>query len=75
MFMLPWNILLLSQDEFQTSIIEDLGKIGVKPDVVTFTSDYFETIRNYAIWYVPFICAHHVNHGNGSLIILTALLG
>lgn len=38
------------KDEFQTSIVEDLGKIGVKPDVVTFTSDYFETIRNYAIW-------------------------
>lgn len=40
------------QDEFQTSIVEDLGKIGVKPDVVTFTSDYFETIRHYAIWMI-----------------------
>lgn len=40
------------KDEYQTSIIEDLGKIGVKPDVVTFTSDYFETIRCYAIWMI-----------------------
>ncbi|KAL7490040.1 hypothetical protein ACHAW6_015768 [Cyclotella cf. meneghiniana] len=40
------------KDEFQTSIIEDLAKIGVRPDVVTFTSDYFETIRNYAIWMI-----------------------
>jgi len=37
------------KDEYQTSIIEDLAKIGVKPDVVTFTSDYFETIRLYAL--------------------------
>lgn len=42
--------LLFIQDEFQSSIVEDLAKIGVKPDMVTFTSDYFETIRNYAIW-------------------------
>ena len=40
------------KDEYQTSIIEDLGKIGVKPDVVTFTSDYFETIRQYALWMI-----------------------
>ena len=37
------------KDEYQTSIIEDLAKIGVKPDLVTFTSDYFETIRLYAL--------------------------
>ena len=40
------------KDEYQQSIIEDLGKIGVKPDVVTFTSDYFETIRQYALWMI-----------------------
>ncbi|KAL7540068.1 hypothetical protein ACHAWF_006587 [Thalassiosira exigua] len=40
------------KDEFQQSIIEDLAKIGVKPDVVTFTSDYFETIREYALWMI-----------------------
>ena len=37
------------KEEFQSSILEDLGKLGVKPDVVTFTSDYFETIRQYAL--------------------------
>lgn len=40
------------KDEYQTSIVEDLGKIGVKPDVMTFTSDYFETIRQYALWMI-----------------------
>ena len=40
------------KDEYQTSIVEDLGKIGVKPDVVTFTSDYFETIKRYALWMI-----------------------
>jgi len=36
------------KEEYQASIIEDLAKLGVKPDVVTFTSDYFPTIRGYA---------------------------
>eukprot|EP00979_Chaetoceros_neogracilis_P005389 scaffold984_cov281-Chaetoceros_neogracile.AAC.4 len=36
------------KEEFQTAILEDLDMLGVKPDVVTFTSDYFETIRGYA---------------------------
>lgn len=36
------------KEEFQSSIIEDLEKLGVTPDVVTFTSDYFETIKGYA---------------------------
>jgi len=40
------------KDEYQSSIVEDLGKIGVKPDVVTFTSDYFETIKQYALWMI-----------------------
>lgn len=34
--------------EFENSILEDLGMLGVKPDVITYTSDYFETIRGYA---------------------------
>ena len=38
------------KDEYQSSIVEDLGKIGVRPDVVTFTSDYFGTIEKYALW-------------------------
>lgn len=40
------------KDEYQQSIIEDLAKIGVRPDVVTFTSDYFETIKQYALWMI-----------------------
>jgi len=36
------------KEEYQASILEDLGKLGVKPDVVTFTSDYFQCIRGYA---------------------------
>ncbi len=36
------------KEEFQSSIIEDLAMLGVVPDVVTFTSDYFETIKGYA---------------------------
>lgn len=38
--------------EFQAAILEDLGQLGVKPDVVTFTSDYFETIRGYALYLI-----------------------
>lgn len=37
------------KEEFQASILEDLEMLGVKPDVVTFTSDYFETIQGYAM--------------------------
>lgn len=37
------------KEEFQSSIIEDLAMLEVKPDVVTFTSDYFETIKGYAL--------------------------
>ncbi len=40
------------KDEYQASIIEDLAKIGVKPDVITFTSDYFGTIEQYALWMI-----------------------
>lgn len=36
------------KDEFQQSILEDLDMLGVKPSVVTFTSDYFDTIKGYA---------------------------
>ena len=40
------------KDEYQKSIVEDLAKIGVTPDVLTFTSDYFATIRQYAVWMI-----------------------
>mmetsp|Transcript_16524 Transcript_16524/g.18349 ORF Transcript_16524/g.18349 Transcript_16524/m.18349 type:complete len:923 (+) Transcript_16524:60-2828(+) len=37
------------KEEFQTSIVEDLAKLGVQPDLITFTSDYFDTTQAYAI--------------------------
>ncbi|GMH57229.1 hypothetical protein TL16_g02326, partial [Triparma laevis f. inornata] len=37
------------KEEFQQAIVEDLGKLGVYPDVVTYTSDYFEQMKAYAI--------------------------
>jgi len=40
------------KDEYQASIVEDLGKIGVNPDIITFTSDYFRTIEQYALWMI-----------------------
>ena len=36
------------KEEYQASIVEDLAKLGVTPDLITFTSDYFETIIKYA---------------------------
>ena len=37
------------KEEYQQSIVEDLGLLGVKPDVVTYTSDYFPAIYGYAL--------------------------
>ncbi len=37
------------KEEYQESIVEDLAKLGVKPDVVSYTSDYFPTIQQAAI--------------------------
>mmetsp|Transcript_3500 Transcript_3500/g.3862 ORF Transcript_3500/g.3862 Transcript_3500/m.3862 type:complete len:650 (-) Transcript_3500:109-2058(-) len=37
------------KEEFRESILSDLGLLGVNSDRVTFTSDYFDTIRGYAI--------------------------
>jgi glutamyl-tRNA synthetase len=34
--------------EYEESIVVDLAKLGVKPDLVTYTSDYFEAITGYA---------------------------
>ena len=36
------------KEEYQTSIVQDLAKLGVKPDLITFTSDYFQAITKYA---------------------------
>lgn len=35
--------------EFEQSIQEDLGLIGIKGDVITHTSDHFDTLYKYAI--------------------------
>ncbi len=37
------------KEEYQQSIVEDLRLLGVQPDVVTYTSDYFATIQGYAL--------------------------
>jgi glutamyl-tRNA synthetase len=36
------------KEEFQEAIVEDLRKLDVTADVITYTSDYFDTIRRYA---------------------------
>ncbi|KAF4027816.1 tRNA synthetases class I (E and Q) anti-codon binding domain [Phytophthora infestans] len=36
------------KDEFEQSIIADLKRVEVVPDVVTYTSDYFDKIADYA---------------------------
>jgi glutamyl-tRNA synthetase len=40
------------KEEFQQSIVEDLKKLGVFPDVVTYTSDYFAQLKSYALWLI-----------------------
>lgn len=37
------------KEEYQQSIVEDLELLGVKPGVVTYTSDYFPAIYGYAM--------------------------
>jgi glutamyl-tRNA synthetase len=34
--------------EFEESIVVDLARLGIKPDLVSYTSDYFEAIAGYA---------------------------
>ena len=36
------------KEEFQESIVVDLAKLEVKPDMVTYTSDYFDVTFGYA---------------------------
>ena len=36
------------KEEFETSIIDDLAKLGIKADLFSHTSDYFDVILNYA---------------------------
>ena len=37
------------KDEFQASFPVDLAKLGVKPDVVSYASDYFHVCKSYAV--------------------------
>lgn len=37
------------KEEFQEAIVKDLATLGVKPDVVSYTSDYFDLIAGYAM--------------------------
>jgi len=36
------------KEEYQNSIVEDLATLGVKPDSLSYTSDYLEVIAEYA---------------------------
>ncbi|KAF0685416.1 Aste57867_22682 [Aphanomyces stellatus] len=36
------------KDEFEQAILEDLGRMNIKPDIVTYTSDSFPIIIDYA---------------------------
>ena len=38
--------------EYEQSIVEDLAVLGVKPDMVSYTSDYFACIYDYALWMI-----------------------
>jgi len=37
------------KEEYQQSILDDLATLGVKGDVLTYTSDYIGVIKNYAL--------------------------
>ncbi|EEB08143.1 glutamate-tRNA ligase [Schizosaccharomyces japonicus yFS275] len=37
------------KSEYQESIVEDVALLGIKPDVLTYTSDYLDTIYQYCI--------------------------
>ncbi|KAK4464793.1 putative glutamate--tRNA ligase, cytoplasmic [Cladorrhinum samala] len=37
------------KEEFQDSIIEDLALMGIKPDTLTYTSDYFDYLHDMCI--------------------------
>jgi glutamyl-tRNA synthetase len=36
------------KEEYETAIVEDLATLGIVPTIVTYTSDYFDTLRGYA---------------------------
>ena len=40
------------KEEYQESIVQDLAKLGVTPNVVSYTSDYFDTCIGYAMYMI-----------------------
>ncbi|KAH7318246.1 glutamyl-tRNA synthetase [Stachybotrys elegans] len=40
---------ITEREEYQDAIIEDLALMGIKPDVVTYTSDYFDYLYDMCI--------------------------
>ncbi len=44
------------KEEYQDAIIEDLALMGIRPDKVSFTSDYFE--------YLEEMCIRMIKEGN-----------
>ncbi|RMZ83948.1 hypothetical protein DV737_g1377, partial [Chaetothyriales sp. CBS 132003] len=36
-------------EEFQDAILEDVALLGIKPDVISYTSDYFDQIDKYCV--------------------------
>ena len=40
------------KEEYEQSIVEDLAVLGVKPDMVSYTSDYFGAIYDFALFMI-----------------------
>ena len=39
----------LEKEEFQEAIKEDLARLDIKPDEITYTSDYFQDLYEYCV--------------------------
>lgn len=37
------------KEEYQDAILEDIGLLGIKPDQISYTSDYFDEIEKYCV--------------------------
>lgn len=37
------------KEEYQDAILEDVGLLGIKPDQISYTSDYFDEIEKYCV--------------------------
>jgi len=44
--------LLLPQSEFEGTILEDLKLLDIRGDLVTHTSDHFDTLYEYAVKFI-----------------------